>query len=835
MIYSPSLAILDSLFLFPMENVTSTSEVCYHCGETNASKPISFDNKHFCCVGCKTVYEILNTNALCDYYALGEPTPGTSQRAKDQHQTFDWLDTPEISQKLINFSEGTYNKVTFYLPQIHCSSCIWLLENLPRLDEGIQHARVHFLRKELVVAFDSSSKKLSEVVALLSQIGYTPDLRLKDIQDNQVTPKSHRLIFQLGIAGFCFGNIMLLSFPEYLSINELTAEYTRFFGYLNILLSLPVFLYSAYDYYQSAWYSIKEQHLNIDVPISIGILTLFGRSVFEILTQTGAGYLDSLAALVFFLLIGKWFQEKTYHRLAFDRAYTSYFPISILCVKEKKEERVPVTALQVGDTIIIKNGEIIPADAILLSEEAHIDYSFVTGESQALTKKSGHMIYAGGRQVGASIRLQLIRKVEQSYLTQLWEDSSAKQHRQQVTRFADKLSKRFTTIILIVASIAGIGWWIATDAGNAINIFTAVLIVACPCALALSVPITLGNALRILGHNKLYLKNTDTIESLAQLRHIVFDKTGTITYKNTQLPHFFGIELSPQQMVLLRSLTHESNHPVSQSIYQWSGVGKRYPVSGFHEHLGKGIQATVQNIPVVLGNYEFVNELITAKSDFPEENLSTQSTTYLAIAGKYVGHFTLQDHYRAGWNTLIDNLGSKYDLTLLTGDHAHSQPYLKRFFPTNAELRFNQTPFDKRDYISSLQVSGKEVMMIGDGLNDAGALKQSNVGLAISEDVNNFSPACDGILDAGQFAAIDRFILYAQKSMKCVKWSYVLSLAYNIVGLSIAVQGLLSPVVAAILMPLSSITIVLFATTTTFLSAKALGLQTHAATNSQQL
>ncbi len=813
-----------------MEEMLTSKQICYHCGDTCEDSPVTFENKPFCCQGCKMVYEILNEHALCDYYRVGTPAPGQTLKKKERTQTFDWLNTPEVRQNLIDFSEGNVTRVTFFLPQIHCSSCIWLLENLPRLHDGIYHSRVQFLRKEVIISFDESQLKLSELVSLLNNIGYEPDLRLKDITQKSAPRNQKRLIFQLGIAGFCFGNIMLLSFPEYLSMSKLTSEYATFFGYLNIILSLPVFLYSATDYFKVAFYSLREKHLNIDVPISLGIITLFGRSVFEILTLTGAGYLDSLAGLVFFLLVGKWFQNKTYNRLAFDREYTSYFPISILKKTTEGEKRVPVPQLREGDQIIVKNGEVIPADAILLSDVTHIDYSFVTGESHPVTKHAGEVIYAGGRQTGASTALQLIRRVEQSYLTRLWEDSSTGRHIPRIATLADSLGKRFTLIILIIAFIAGVGWWVATDMGQAVNIFTAVLIVACPCALALSAPIGLGNALRIFGHNQLYLKNTDVIESMARIDHIVFDKTGTITYNESLPPEYSRQKLDPIQHAKLRSLCRESNHPVSQSIYCWCGKGKHLPVSQFHEHVGEGVEGYTGQSHIILGNHKIINRFVESAEAYLCIQ-SQPSATHLVIDGEYMGYFVMRDDYREGWGDLLQELSKSHELSLLTGDNDLARPYLTRYMPQKVEMRFFQSPFDKRDYISSQQSDGHQVMMIGDGLNDAGALKQSDVGLAISENVNNFSPACDGILDADQFRNIGTFVSYAKKSLSLVKLSYVLSLGYNVVGLTIAIQGLLSPVIAAILMPLSSISVVLFATGATYWTARKMGLSTQANTS----
>ena len=293
-----------------IENMPEVATNCYHCGEPCEEVEVRLEDKVFCCEGCKTVFEILNDNGLCRYYDLDE-NAGISLKGKAQEE-YAFLNDPDVREKIIDFSDAHRTRVTFFMPQIHCASCIWLLENLYKLSPGVLASTVNFVKKEAYITFSEEEVSLRRVVELLASIGYAPAINLSNLDqaDKPLTDRS--FYYKLGIAGFAFGNIMLLSFPEYLGLDQGTdAYFVRVFGYLNILLALPVVFYSGRDYLQSAWLGLQQRMLNIDVPISIGILTLFGRSVFEILTHTGAGYLDSLAGLVFFLLIGKWFQQRT--------------------------------------------------------------------------------------------------------------------------------------------------------------------------------------------------------------------------------------------------------------------------------------------------------------------------------------------------------------------------------------------------------------------------------------------------------------------------------------------------------------------------------------------
>ncbi|HEU5291805.1 MAG TPA: heavy metal translocating P-type ATPase metal-binding domain-containing protein, partial [Cyclobacteriaceae bacterium] len=355
---------------------TATEVQCYHCGQP-CDEVHWLEEKSFCCYGCKTVFEILNANDLCEYYSLDEKA---GVPLKNVHQeSFAYLDEKSIRKKVVEFDSANFSKVTFFIPAIHCISCIWLLENLQKIDIAILRSQVNFARKTVTIEFDPQDTKLSAIAALLSSIGYTPQINLDQKKEKKVVDKS--LLFKLAIAGFCFGNVMLFSFPEYLGIDQADHTLMRIFSWLNLVLSVPVFFYSGFDYLRSAIKSFKQKQINIDVPIAAGLIALFFRSSYDIISATGPGYLDSFTGLVFFLLIGRWFQSKTYESLAFDRDFTSYFPLAVNKLMGDDWKPVVIYELRPGDQIRIRNMEIIPADSVLLDELAYIDYSFVTGEA----------------------------------------------------------------------------------------------------------------------------------------------------------------------------------------------------------------------------------------------------------------------------------------------------------------------------------------------------------------------------------------------------------------------------------------------------------------------
>ena len=780
-----------------------STQNCFHCGnDLVEAEEIQFDEKSFCCTGCKTVYEIFSLNDLTCYYDFENAPGATPQDIKGK---YDFLDNQDIVAKLLDFKEENTQIVSLYIPHIHCSSCIWILENLNRLNKGITASQVNFHEKKVRVTYNPENVSLKEIVLLLSSIGYEPYISLENYE-NKKKEVDRSLYYKIGVAFFSFGNIMLLSFPEYFEVGEFWIEqYKGFFRWLIFALALPPFFYSAWGYYVSAWKSIKSGMLNIDIPIALGIVVMFVRSTFDIAMGYGQGFFDSMCGLIFFMLLGKMFQQKTYNFLSFERDYKSYFPIAVTKIlSDKSEEAIQVYDIKKGDRLLIRNQELIPVDGILISEKTAIDYSFVTGEAVPIDKKSGDKIYAGGKQIGNVIEVEVLHSVSQSYLTQLWSnDVFQKQFDRKYKTITDTISRYFTPALLLLA-IVSFGYWIFIDGNTAFNVFTAILIVACPCALALTAPFTLGNVLRIMGYRKFYLKNATVIEQLAKVDTVVFDKTGTITTNKKTAITYEGTELNAVELTLLKNALRGSNHPLSRRLYDYLPNQDKIEVTGFEEIIGKGIFARLNNHSVKLGSSQFLQHM--------SENTHKKTKVHVEIDGIYKGSYVFNNQYREGLEQLFESLAKKYNLYVLSGDNDGERKILEKMLPAKTTLVFNQKPEEKLQYIENLQKQGKNVMMIGDGLNDAGALAQSNVGISISENVNVFSPACDGILDATQFSKIAYFLKFSKNAMKTIYMSFGLSLLYNVVGLSFAVTGNLSPLVAAIIMPLSTVTIVSFVT-----------------------
>lgn len=782
--------------LFPSVWPTATDHVtCVHCGEPCGSRRVTTDAGPFCCGGCASVYALLRARGLDAFYSCEIPA-GLSQRdagLRDPSR-FLVLDDPAVRERFVRRDDGRQAHVTFPVPSLHCASCVWLLERLGRVDDRIGRTEVDLLRRTVTVVFDSARMPLSEVAAVLAGVGYEP--MLTDEAPKPATAARRRLYARIGVAGFAFGNIMLFSIPRYANGAPLEDGFQRLFDALNVALAIPVLLYSAADFFKGAWQAVRHRTISLDVPIVIGLLALVLRSLFDIGTGRGEGYLDSFAGLVFFLLVGRLFHQQAFDWIGFDRTFRSFFPLSVL-VESGAGRAVPVAIdrLRPGDLIVLRPEEVVPVDARLVDDHARVDYAFLTGERDAVAVASGALVRAGGRLTGTSARFEVLREVTSSDLAGLWTRRGAAAPR---SHWLTDVSGRFGAWFVILAlglAMAGYAWW-WPDTTRGLEIATAVLIIACPCALTLAAPITLGTAMTMLGRRGWYLKDPAALLDLSRVDSVVFDKTGTLTASGQMTVTVSG--LTDEDEARVRALAAGSVHPISRALA--GSVRASLPVDARAEVIGRGLRGIVDGHAVALGSPAFIRDDCGATGVLPA------SGTVVAIDGVIGGCISAHAPVRPGIEAAIRTLAASMRVSLLSGDRDAGDERWARLFGDRAT--FNQAASQKREHVASLRAAGEHVLMIGDGLNDAGAFEAADIGVAVSDDTACLVPACDVVVAGAQLATLPQVIVYARRARRTIIICFVISLFYNAIGLSLALAGLLSPLVAAILMPVSSLTVV---------------------------
>ncbi len=779
---------------------TLTSQVCYHCSEPLSDNKVLFSEYSFCCNGCVTVYKILSNSELCQYYDISAH-PGIRLNDPIRINKYDFLDSEEQRKKIVKFSDRINTHILLNIPQIHCTSCLWLLERLYKLDENIQSSQVYYEKKEVYIVFNESNLNIKKLIGILSAIGYEPSFKQELEIENSVYSQRENIL-KIGIAGFCFANIMMLCLPEYFASGIIHAiAFSKAIPFILIGLSIPI-LYIAYtDFIQTAYKGLKKGIFNIDLPVSIAIIITFIRSLYEISYHLSNGYLDSMSGIVFFMLLGRWLQNRTQNYLNFDRNHLSYFPISVERLRNDRIEMVPIQEIKAYDHIKIYSKEIIPMDCILSKGEGLIDYSFVNGESTPISIAKGEHIYAGGRQLSGSIELIAMKQHSQSQLTALWNHEEFKKTKEDSgEKWTDKLGVYFTYIVIGLSFIAGIYWFMSGDYYKMWNAISTVLIVACPCALLLSSSFTYGQVTRVLSQHKFFIKSHTILEKIMATTHIVFDKTGTLTHAEKNNVSYEGIALSANEKTWVSSLLSHSNHPLSKSIYNYLGAEQIYDSINFKESTGQGIEGWIDEKYIKMGSDKFCT--IDMNDNRTHVNV--------IIDGEIKGAFFITNVYRLGINDLMQKLQNKFAISILSGDGDSEYNLLRKIIFPEHKISFNQTPIQKLEYIKNLRDTNSNVLMIGDGLNDSGAFQASNVAIALTEKNNFFNPASDIIMDSESLPKLNSLIEFIKKANSIIKWMFIYSLLYNIIGLYFALRGELSPVIAAILMPISSISIILF-------------------------
>lgn len=757
---------------------------CVHCDEYSVV-PIylSQDRERklpFCCNGCLTVYEILEEKSLSSYYEIKSNAGVLKRRSPVEvsKSNYSYLNDERFEKEHCYLSSDEKRVMDFYLEGIHCLACLWLIEKLPDFTPGVLSSKLD-LEKSIVSILLSNDGKFSDVARELDRLGYRPHALSRNENSNVFRKKEERsYLMRLGVAGAAAGNIMIYSFSLYSGASENTA---KIFNILTVILAIPVFTYSAYPFYQSAWTALKNKTLSIDIPIAMSLMMGFIMGLWGLFNNFEENYFDSLTALVFLLLLSRYFLKKIQDKgLSATDLHYFYQNETVLRKTDNGFEEIHTEFVLEGDLVKVGREEFIPADGIVVEGESYLNNSLLTGESMPDKVKAGHPVYSGTQNMGADLLIRIEKINKDSRLGKILRNvEQGWALRSRTVDLTSFVAKYFTFAVIVLA--VSLFCLLLPNKGFAFALSRALtlLIVTCPCALAISVPLTFHRSLTVAARNGIIVKSDEVFEKLSIAKKIFLDKTGTITLGKLQVSEF----KSERNLVdVVFTLEANSRHPVAKALTEYAVQQKAslIQVTDFLEIPGRGVQGFID------GNfYEISNNEV-------REN------------GAVVATFKVHDGIRVDSRINIARLQMQgYQVAILSGDKkevvndlAHESGILTAYSEISPEKK-----------VKLVKETG--TVMVGDGANDAMALEGADVGIAVSGAMDISLRASDVYLTTPGLAGVEKLLILSQETMKIVRRNLILSIIYNLTSVIFVFTGIISPLLAAIVMPVSSLTVLI--------------------------
>lgn len=796
-----------------------TQELCHHCGNevinTAIIKEINNKKEIFCCEGCLTVSEIIHYSGKDLYYSLRGSS--TLDRVKIENPKNENLDTPQIYEKYITKSNEGHSEIFIKISNIHCSACIWLNEKALSETEGVFGATINFATGTASVKFDLSLISITQIFRIIRSIGYNPILfkpgdKLKKGQNNL-----KNLLLKIGVAAFCFGNIMLFSVALYSGYFEgIELNFKRLLHYTSWALATPAYLYSGSPFMKGAFVSIKRKTLTMDLLLFIGISLAYFYSAYVTISDNGEVYFDSVCMIYFFILIGKYFEEKS--RVDSHEKIDELLcklPEMIISITNSNETVISSEEIVSGMQLKALAGERIPVDAKLLSEKIVVDESFLTGESRPVQKRKGSIIQAGSICLDSSCILEAITSYKDSSLSRMKNRiEKAILEKPKIQILTDRIASTFIKTVFGIAVLTFIGWIAYShDFEKALVYTISVLIVACPCALGISVPTALVTNHIVNSKFGAILKSPNAIDPLSKIDTILFDKTGTLTEGK------FKVSQSNIQddeiWSMLYHIEKESRHPIAKSILNYieynfpSIVSQNYTIVQSEVIAGEGIKARIQKnreeSQVIIGNSSLLQK---NGIDFSEVK-QNGTVVYIASNQIYKGFLLLNDNIRIESKELISKLKHIIsDIRMISGDREEPVFQIAKELGIK-NFQSNCKPEDKAEIVKKLHEEFKIIAMVGDGINDSLSLAGADIGISHSGAEDLSIDKSDLIIVSDNLLSIHKAILSAKVTSRVIKQNIIISFCYNSIMLPLAIFGFMVPVLCAGFMTLSSLTVLL--------------------------
>lgn len=741
-----------------------TLKTCKHCG---ADCP---GNSDYCCSGCE---------AACSAAAVLEESQGLSALAHDN-------------------GDGSFT-LSLGVEGIHCASCIRLIENALTAEEEITQARVNMSTERLTFTWEGPQERADRLTGLVTKLGY----KLHPLTEEEEGPSSQEkaLLRAIAVSGFAAGNMMLISVGVWSSSTETMGMATReLFHWISALIALPTVLYAGQPFFRSALSVLKERHTNMDVPISLAVILACVMSISEVLRQGEHVYFDSAVMLLFFLLIGRYLdaRAKGKARESASRLLSRLIGIATV-LEDGKVSQVPIKELGRGALVLVATGESIPADGVVEKGTSAVDMSLITGETLPSPVEAGATVFAGTVNLSAPLEVRVSKASEQSLLSEIVRlMETAEQGRATYVRLADKAAQLYTPVVHAMGALTFLGWWLLVNAPWQVSLLhsVTVLIITCPCALGLAVPVVQVLASGKLMRGGILLKSGDALEKLTKIDTVVFDKTGTLTQGH---PELVSHDASAEHFRLAASLAAHSKHPLAKALHaRFDGDLLAQDV---REVVGRGVESDHEGKRVQLGSRAWCGDQAAAAGDALLE-------LWLAIDGQPVARFAFSDVLRADASETVTKLkAAGLDVHLLSGDRW----LVAKSVAKDLGIEFVEaevTPSEKCDYLKELQAAGRQVLMVGDGLNDAPALAAAAVSMSPSSAIDITQNTADIVFQSDRLSPVLQVYQTAKFSTILVTQNFILAALYNVIAIPLAVFGYVTPLVAAIAMSLSSLVVI---------------------------
>lgn len=800
---------------------------CYHCGQVIPSsdlvlKPIQNQERSFCCHGCASVCEVIHKSGLESFY---QRTPDGELLSPPPVPTKDieLYDYDEVQAQFVE-KLGDVREITLMSSAIHCAACVWLVEHRLAKISAVQLARVNFTNKQIKIRWDNRQIQLSEIIRQLNEIGYDASPYDSSASEEANRKANRDLLYRLGFAGFAMMNAMWFSIALYTGAAD-DGEYREYFHWLQFVIATVTLAYSGQPFIKGAIQSLKAKSVGMDFSITLGIFTTYFYSIWVMThpEHVGEVYFETMIDFMFLLLIGRYFEAVSKNK-AVD-ASRRLMDLQPKIARKKVEndfQIVPIKALAKDDEILIKPGEQVAVDGFIVSGQGMINEAMLSGESKEVSKDVGDTVIAGTLNIDGYLTVKVDKILQDTQLGKIVHMvEEAQGSKAPIQRTTDKIMPWFVSVTVALALGSFAYWFLNSGIEMAVITATAVLIITCPCAFGLATPMSIAVASGVSARNGILIKDGAVLENLSDIEHFVFDKTGTLTKGQMVLAdeHFIEPKQRNALIKVVGSIEHLSEHSLASAIVDSIKTEFRFSTPDWHQvehfksHAGKGVSAIVEGIEYHIGTLAWCK---TLKIEFSpvlemmanEKAALGQTAVWVSANYRVQGILFLEDEIREDSAELIHRLKQKgKEVTLLSGDlKMVANSVAKQLGGMNVIAEV--LPEDKNKVIDDLQSQGQTVAMVGDGVNDAPALVRADVGIALGSGTDVSVESADIVLMNNEILAVDTAIALSVRTLRTIKQNIASSIAYNIIMVPLAVSGALTPLIAAITMPISSLVVI---------------------------